>query len=422
LTGVYIYFDIHRKPIYVGKAKNLKNRLNSYLNIKLERKTSKLMEETKYFSTIQVSSELESLLLEASLVKKYKPKYNIELKDDKNPLYIKITKDVYPMIKTARRIEQKQASMSMNIFGPFPSSANVKFVLKYIRKVIPYADHLPGKKPCIYSQIGLCDPCPSTIELKDKQNIRQELKDKYRDNIRIIRKILNGKTSELYGLIKKEMYKASKVEDFEKSSLYRNILNRLDYISQPINHINSYVENPNFLYEVRSREITELKRLLLPYLQVKSLERIECFDIAHLMGQNPTASMVTFINGVEEKKYYRKFKINQKKSDSDVDSMSEVAERRFKHLSDWGRPDLIVVDGGRSQVTIFKDVMDMANINVVGIAKRFETLVIKIEGGHFIEIRPRGSALMLLQRLRNEAHRFARVYHHNLVTKTLLGR
>lgn len=417
--GVYIYWNHKKRPIYVGKAKNLKNRLNSYMNVSLEAKTKKLMEDAKFFTTIQVGSELESLLLEARLVRKMNPKYNIQLKDDKHPLYIKITKDTYPIIKTARKMDKSQNCLAY--FGPFPSSENVKFILKFIRKIVAFTDHLPSSKPCILNQIGLCNPCPSEIELANDPVVKKDLKYKFFTNLKIAKKILNGSTSEIYSHLVREMNSVAKQQNYEKALFYKNIIEKLDYIRQPVNRIDSFVENPNFLSEIRSKELNDLETLLSKYILLTGLRRIECFDIAHLMGQNPTASMVVFINGMQENSLYRKFKIRQLKGNSDVDSMKEVGVRRINHIEDWGRPDLIIVDGGKTQLNVFKSIFDKFNVPVVGLAKRFETLILKTNNDKYVEKRLSGNTLRLLQRIRNEAHRFARTYHHQLVNKTLLG-
>ena len=154
---------------------------------------------------------------------------------------------------------------------------------------------------------------------------------------------------------------------------------------------------------------------------ISDLGRIEYFDIAHLAGSFPTASMVVAIDGTPDSKYYRHFKINQKKSNSDVDSMREVITRRLNHLDDWGRPDLIVIDGGKPQLSAVHDLLEEASIPFIGLAKQFETIVIRKKDGEFIEIKARGGALNLLQRIRDEAHRFARRLHHKQLKKDLLG-
>ncbi len=166
----------------MGKAINLKKRLESYYRLNLSPKTKNMVREASSISFIRVTSELEALLLEAKLIKLLQPKYNFIAKDDKHSLYIKISNDQYPIIKSVRKsdLENSQA-----IFGPFPSSQKVYSVLKFLRKNFPYSDHKIGKKACIYNQIGLCSPCPNTIK-----NISE--KKKYLKNIMNVKKILDG--------------------------------------------------------------------------------------------------------------------------------------------------------------------------------------------------------------------------------------
>jgi excinuclease ABC subunit C len=188
----------------------------------------------------------------------------------------------------------------------------------------------------------------------------------------------------------------------------------LEYISQPISDINKFLENPNFLEDLRNQEISGLQNLLKIS---QPLTRIECFDVAHLSGTNATASQVTFINGDPEKSLYRTFRIRQIKSQDDLASMQEVARRRFLHLKDWGQPDLIIVDGGKTQADIFFRIFSREKIPVVGLAKKREILV--IPGYREILLSP-GPVKNLMQRIRNEAHRFAQKYHHQLMTRSLM--
>ena len=201
-NGVYLFYDNEGNVLYVGKAKNLRSRISSYKLKTVTGKTLKLVDKIKNISYIEVNSEIESLLLEAKLVKKYKPKYNIQLKDDKHPLYIRITKEKYPQVLTAR--QKDEIEKGDVLFGPFPSSRNVRSVLKILRRIFPYAQHSVKKgRPCFYNQIGLCDPCPNEIELSDKE---KELRKNYIYNIKMIRGILNGR----FNFVKKDLYKLMK--------------------------------------------------------------------------------------------------------------------------------------------------------------------------------------------------------------------
>jgi excinuclease ABC subunit C len=152
---------------------------------------------------------------------------------------------------------------------------------------------------------------------------------------------------------------------------------------------------------------------------------VECFDVAHLAGANATASMVTFTNGEPDKTYYRHFRIRQGASQDDYASMKEVIARRKKHFTDWGRPDLVIVDGGKGQVSVFLRELQGEEILVIGLAKKFETLVIPTKVRNTINLSEfrlkKGCSLNFVQRIRDEAHRFAREYHHKLFTRSLIG-
>lgn len=422
VTGVYIFLDKNEKPVYIGKAKNLKSRVSSYFLDDVSGKAATMVKDSEKISYYEVNSELEALLLEAKLVRKYQPKYNSELKDDKHSLYIKITKEQYPRILTARKIEQK--SKNLAFYGPFPSSGNVYTVLKMLKRIFAYANHQPQKRPCLHSQIGLCNPCPSLIEQITDQNSKSVAHKRYKADIRMVRSILDGKTNKVKDKLRKEMYLFSQQELFEEAAIKRDQLSKLDYITQPVVPIDSYLKNPNFIDDIRQRELESLLNLLNTHgLNTKKVDRIECYDVAHTSGSNPTASMVTFIKGQAEKRYYRHFKIKQKKSRSDTDSMREIINRRLKHLKDWGRPDLVIVDGGKAQVSVFFDELSVRKIPVIGIAKATESLVLpflKDKKKSYKKFRmPSVPALHLVQRLRDEAHRFARRYHHKLIQTTI---
>jgi len=417
-AGIYIFWQ-KNTPIYIGKAVNLKSRLNSYFAVDLAPKTSKMVSEADTFSFIVVGSELEALLLEAKLIRANKPRYNFALKDDKHPLYIKITKEKYPRVLTSRKIEESEKVA--DFFGPFPSSTAVRGVLKMVRKIFPFSDHKIGKRPCLYSHIGLCNPCPNAIELlKDGKNKELSTK-KYRKNIARIRKILRGEMTSVRNDLNKEMREFSANEAYEEAAFVRSQVQRLDYITQPVTDVSRFLQNPNLAEDIREQELQVLTSIISKHVKLPGkISRIECFDVAHLTGTFPTASMVTFIKGEVDKSFYRHFRIRQTKGQDDISSMREVARRRAANLRAWGKPDLIVVDGGKAQVNAFRLIFDRLNIPVVGLAKMFETLIIPSDNGFAQIALSKGSALNLLQRIRNEAHRFARMYHHKLVKKSLV--
>ncbi|MBI3443323.1 excinuclease ABC subunit C, partial [Candidatus Woesebacteria bacterium] len=179
-----------------------------------------------------------------------------------------------------------------------------------------------------------------------------------------------------------------------------------------------FLENPNLTEDLRKNELRQLRNILKFYfVNLKSLRRIECFDVAHLAGNSPTASMVTFIKGEPDKNFYRHFKIRQKEGQNDIESLREVIKRRLKYLDKWGKPDLIIVDGGRGQVKAFTSILYGSEvvIPVVGIAKNPDRLITKDK-----KVRLQGATLHFVSRIRDEAHRFARRYHHKLIRRQLL--
>jgi excinuclease ABC subunit C len=399
--GVYIFFK-ESSPIYIGKAINLKRRVSSYFDLDLETKTARMISEANSISYVKVESELESLLLEARLIRKYMPHYNIAAKDDKHPLYIRITKEKYPRVVTARKIDER--SKNIAFYGPFPSSTSVRLVLKMLRRIFPYSDHKLGKRRCLYAHIGLCNPCPNEIEQSDNQT---ELRGIYLKNIRRVKAVLSGKFSGVKTDLQREMEQYAKSQLYEGAKVLRDQIERLDYITREQLPSDYYLENPNLYEDQRKKEIQELEKLV-----AFKINRIECYDISHLAGVNATASMATFVNGEADKSFYRHFKVRKAKSGDDYDAMREVAKRRAKHFDDWGKPDLIIVDGGRGQVSSFD-----IEVPVVGIAKNPDRLIVNGE-----KIRLTGPALNLVARMRDEAHRFARRYHHHLISKVYRGK
>ncbi|OGY09104.1 MAG: hypothetical protein A2782_00075 [Candidatus Blackburnbacteria bacterium RIFCSPHIGHO2_01_FULL_43_15b] len=428
--GVYIFKNPANKAIYVGKSINVRERVYSHLHAH-GTKSQEIVQDASAVSSIPVLSELEALLLEAELIKKYLPRYNSSAKDDKHPLYIKITKEEFPKVTVARREEG-----AGRYFGPFPSSSTVKAVLRQTRRVFPYCSQRRlGKRGCFYSHLGLCNPCPNLVKSEPE-------KSEYRANIKRIIALLSGKTKRLEKQLLGEMTAASLREDFEAAARIRDQLRQISYITKPYEKPKAYLENPNLVSDIREEELRTLQDILSTYHpSLGTIHRIECYDVAHTGGKNTTCSMVTFINGEPEKNYYRRFRIQKVKRADDYGALKEALSRRLKHLEDWGKPDLIVVDGGKGQVSASLEAVNQASslggvprppgrwdryatfgIPVIGLAKREEELVIPTrEGGFNVIALGKGSpTTKLLQRMRDEAHRFARAYHFKLRLRELL--
>lgn len=413
--GVYQFLNDKGVVLYVGKAKNLKRRVSSYFvkRADLGEKTKLLVTQVKKIKVILVASELESLLLEANLIKKYNPKYNAKLTDGKSYLRIKITiKDESPKVLLARREEDRRSIF----FGPFPNSTDVRFVLKFIRRIFPYqsvTNH--PKRYCLYYHLGLC-PCPPMFQAKE------EVKN-YRKNILHIIQFLKGENKKIIKDLEKERDSESKKENFEEASLIQDKVNSISSITTKKTNPFDYETNPNLLSDIRSKEITELiSALNLNGVKVTKLDRIECYDISNINGKNAVGSMVVFINGEKNSASYRRFQIKRppKIVPNDFAMMKEVISRRINH-PEWGMPDLLIIDGGKGQVSSANKILIENNLNIplVGIAKREELLI--TPEFKIIRLPMRSNGLNLVRRIRDEAHRFAITYHKKLRAKEFLN-
>jgi len=397
--GVYIYRNLIGEIIYVGKAINLKKRVSQYFqrHDALGPKTHTLVSQIDSIETKVVASEIEALILESSLIKKYRPKYNSLLKDDKSYLYITISKNRLPFISTAR---SSNLPGNADIFGPFPNGFAVKTLLRTIRHIFPfYTTALHPKTKCLYCHLGLCPGPDPDMKL-------------YRLNISKIKNILKGRFKFLQRRLTSEMRLASKLENYEDALTARKQLEAVNYIVSGWHHLSSFITNINLPEDVRSQAVNELLLVLKPYFPKINLNRLECFDISQMGTRHFVGSMVVFQNGIIDKNQYRKFKIRSKDTPDDQLMLREVISRRLNH-PEWGSPDLIIVDGGKPQVSSVSKITDFP---LIGLAKKEETVVIK-KSNSFIEINlPKiSSALHLLQQLRDEAHRFANFYRRQLM-------
>ncbi len=409
--GVYSFSDKEGKIIYIGKAIDLRERVKSYFK-PVDPKTKLMTAQVAAVEHINVFSEFESLLLEASLIRKFLPKYNSRLRDDKSFLYIAITAEDFPKVKAARKTDMVKPKY---LFGPFPSAKTVRQVLRFLRRIIPYCSQNNDRHPCFWSHLGLCRPCPGAIaKLEGKE--RDEARRLYLNNIRNLAAILQGKSKKLSYKLEKEMEKAAREKKFEEAGLLRDQLQKITYLTTYRFPISSYLEQNNFFEEEQARELQELAKVLEIPLPI----RIECYDISNILGQFASGSLVTFINGIQNTAFYRKFRIRMAGQPNDVAMMTEVLQRRLKH-QDWTYPELIIVDGGKPQVAAAAEVLARNNlvIPLVGLAKRLEEIVLRTKEGKWqiIKLPNNSPALNLLKRIRDESHRFALSYHRKLRAK-----
>ncbi len=429
--GVYLFSDNTGKIIYVGKAINLRERVRSYLN-PTDPKTKLMTAQAATVNHINVFSEFEGLLLEASLINKHQPKYNSRLKDDKSFLYIAITNEEFPKVLALRKSDLKTPRY---FFGPFPSAKTVRQVLRFLRRIIPYCSQKENRRPCFWSHLGLCSPCPGEIS-KLRGAERQMARELYLTNIKNLVAVLRGKSKVLSQTLEKEMNEAARKKNFEKAAQIRDQFQKLTYLTTQHFPLNSYLEKNNFFEEEQEKELTELASIL----NIPNLQRIECYDISNIFGQFATGSMVVFINGIQSSDNYRRFRIKMISQPNDVAMIKEIISRRLKH-KEWPYPDLLTVDGGRGQVSAALNVLKQWNINipVIGLAKRLETVIIPVfrhpefssgsSSGEIlkqvqndvsyeeINLPANSPALNLLKRLRDQSHRFALSYHRHLRSK-----
>ena len=410
-----MFLDEAGEVIYVGKAKNIRKRVSSYFVKKsaLGPKTQVLVSRIKKIQNVNVDSEIESLLLEANLIKKYNPRYNVRLTDGKNYYSAKITTgDLTPKVLLVRKITDRKSKY----FGPFPSSSDLKLVLKLIRRIFPYQSVVNHpKKYCLYYHLGLC-PCPPMFG--SKEQIRQ-----YKRNIRHIIQFFQGETKKILKELEVERDELSRNEYFEKASQVQEKINKIKIITSPSHKPFEYQTNPNLRTDLRSRETNELLEILKKNgVNISKLQRIECFDISNIGGAHATGSMVVFLNGEKDSSSYRRFQIKKppKVIPNDFAMMKEVITRRLTH-PEWGRPDLIIVDGGKGQISSAKKAMSEQDkdIPIIGIAKREEILI--TADFKIIRLPRTSSALNLVKRIRDEAHRFAITYHKKLRSKFIFG-
>lgn len=434
--GVYFHKDKNGEVIYVGKAAVLKNRVRQYFNNSpKDNKTTKLVQNIAMTDWIETDSEIDALFLENEMIKRYKPKFNILLRDDKNNSYVRINfKDEWPTV-TLTRVPLDDGA---EYIGPFYGSAPVKKALRYLRRSFPYLTKSSERDSALLRQLHLTPADDSKSYKADLHNLARYLRG---ERIKIQRELEH------------EMKVASHNLDFERATELRNKLTSLNELRRQI-----IFGRDEFMDISKDKALFGAQQL---FGLDNPPRRIEGYDISHQGGQDVVGSMVVFTNGVADKREYRKFKISHNKND-DFAAMAEVMTRRFspRHIS-WGMPDLIVVDGGAPQINAVCD--KVLDLPIIGMAKDNDEIIVsktnshvslgKIEelatseshniaivdhgefysinlhvgaqhsAGHSFtflgsaEINPYTDLLKLLQRLRDESHRFAITYHQSLKRK-----
>lgn len=530
--GVYFMKDISGEIIYIGKAKNLKNRVSSYFNAtKKNIKTQLLVSNIDDIEYVLASSEEDAFSLESNLIKENQPKYNILLKDDKLFPYIRIDKhELFPEVRVVRKV----LSDGAEYFGPYVTGLRVGEIVSIIKSVFPirqckinFAKGAKKNRMCLFGDMGKCKgPCVGNIT-----------NDEYLKVIDDVIDFLEGKNAKVKKLLTNKMNESAERMDFEQSIVYRDQLEMLErsenyiltnlakdenfdcftigaedgFVCVNINCVRNgkTIQDQNIILDTVEETMSEcLEGFILQYYDVnilpteilvniplsegvaktlqqkvnkkitlripqigikkKILEvaesnvreklaknlavcrsrenmskgavielaellklnapptRIECYDISNISGTNSVASMVVFIDGVPAKKEYRKFKIKTVEGADDFASLKETLYRRLKRLSqkdeNFARPDLIVIDGGLGQLNAVKEIVGASgfDIPIVSLAKKEEE-IFTTHSSESIKLDADNNARKLLQRLRDEAHRFAINYHRSLRDKNFFN-
>lgn len=397
-SGVYLMKDAAGKIIYVGKAVSLRKRVQSYFSRSHDHsKTGRLVREIAHIAYISTDSEAEALILEASLIKEHQPRFNIDLRDDKSYPYIEITGEKFPRIAVAR---PRQFTKTSQYFGPYVNPRLIREALTIIRKIFHFrtCDPFPGKE-CLDYHLGLCDaPCIKNIS-----------RTQYLKNIRHVTLILEGRKDELYRRLKREMEDLAQAKEYEPAAKVRDQIMAIGALYSGTGDVNYY------------KEAEQLQRALG---LAKLPERIEAFDISNTMGNQAVGSMVSFLNGKPDKNNYRRFRIKEVAGIDDFRMIAEVVRRRYSRLKRENAtfPDLILIDGGKGQLSAACEQLAglAVDLPVISLAKREEEVFLP-QRSRSVILSKDSLGLKLLQRVRDEAHRFAVAYHRLLRKKDMIA-
>lgn len=417
--GVYL-FKYKDTFLYIGKSVNLRTRVKSHIaQAKLSKKEYAIIHESDQIEFMTTLNNFDALLLEAQLIQKHKPQYNVVWKDDKNFLYLKITMgDIYPKIFPVRQEVPEEGSL---YFGPFKSTRMTEKLLYELRRIVPFCTQLRiSKRPCFYSRIGCCNPCPNYIESVIDPDEKANLRKEYRKNIRKVISILSGRTSQFTKQLNTQLEEYSAKQEYEEAIKIRSKLFQfslfLDWRT-----FNEHSSSVNVDTQTLDDDFKSFMETYFPQSTLRSSYRIECYDMSNLFGKHPVGSMVVFQDGLFMKKEYRKFRIKHSRH-SDTHMMEEVIMRRLEH-DEWQYPDLIILDGGRPQLRHIYDAFRAHQIPtaLISIAKRPDRILTPFNDYKPIYIDKDSLLFKLFQSLRDESHRFAKKYHVALRNRNLLN-
>lgn len=394
--GVYFFKDVHKKILYIGKAISLKSRVGAYFHAVHDNRIEQMLKNAESVEWKELDSALEALVLEAHLIRRHKPKYNVLEKDDKTFVSIGITAEDFPKICIVRSTEMSRYKKFKKIYGPFPSAVFAKLALKILRKIFPFRTKCRpfSQKKCLDAHIGLCPGiCIGAIS-----------QEEYAKNIRHLILFFEGEKQSILRLLKKEMNDFAKKQEFEKAAEKRNQIHALTHVRDA-----AFMREENFLHAVGMRHDA--------LLQNNIPQRIEAYDISHLGGQLATGSMAVFINGKIDSSEYRQFRIKNFAPANDPAQMAEILSRRLGH-TEWPLPNLILLDGGLAQFHQGEKILHFYHVHIplIALAKGPTRKGRKLFSTKNAPVIP----IELLEELRDEAHRFAIRYHRKLRDKEFL--
>jgi len=403
--GVYTFLDRQRRPIYIGRATSLKDRVKSYFaNDLIETRGPRIIDMVTKATVLkwqETDTVLEAIILESALIKKYQPKYNVDEKDDKSSLYIVITDELWSRVFTvrARDYEYEHAETpavlaklvpykTLALFGPYPHGSLINVALKILRKIFPFKDKKSrdARHEAFYRAIGRS---PSGQDALARR--------RYKRTIQNLIMFLEGKKKTLQTCLEKEMKSCARNLRFEEAQQIKRTLFALKHI----NDMALIKQENSFASSISSSYNSEIARGF----------RMEAYDIAHLSGTNVVGAMTVSINEELIPSEYRKFKISEE-TNNDTANLAELLSRRLNH-SEWAYPDLIIVDGNEVQVKVAETVLSARRINipVAGVTKNE-----KHKADRIIALSVKSSGLIKkyhreIIALNLEAHRFTINYH-----------
>jgi excinuclease ABC subunit C len=413
-AGVYFMKDAKGRTLYIGKAKNLRNRVSTYFHDSYgDPRIRAMVSKVDDIEILHAPSEVDALLMEARLIKDVQPRYNDRLKDDKSFTQLAITQfDDFPKVWVVRETDDVEAET----FGPFTSAGELRDAVRVLQRIFKFAtctiemrENDPKRRhfrPCLLHAIRRCTaPCADRVT-----------KERYLADIEMLRKFLRGGREEVVADLRARMKEAARRLEFERAAELRDQVKSLEGLGRRSEL--DYIEGDITPMDPREG-LQELGRVLGLAAPPRTIEGV---DIAHVQGSESVGSLVNFVDGIPFKSGYRKYRIKTVEGIDDFAMIREVVTRRFRRLDEEGKvfPDILLIDGGLGQLHSARAALDQLGVAppvLLSLAKEEETL---FRDGKAIPLEKSSPALRLLMYVRDEAHRFAQHYHHVLRRKALL--